>query len=543
MTDAHTTRPASRTRRRGGRRGSVASTATAALGAALVVPAVFVTGPVAAAAPPAAACAEALPYGASASADLLRLGALDLRPLGLALGPVADVRIASTSAGMAANADAGANDDTGTGTGPAAAAAARDVAADLLGLDVGLARSSGAGDAAGLLPAAGLGHTTYQQAPPSNPEPDRHPGHTVDLGLLRATLGGSSAHATWQEPMRCGAETGPAGVADAVGLAAAVLPAPGGRALVALPDNLSSHAETELVGQAGGVAARATASASLIDLRLFAGSDSEVAVKVISEPELEVTATGQADSSSVRYQAPLLEISGPGIGTERLDTPGAHLDLALPGSAGVPELGGLPVLGGGDDPVADLLAELTDLSGLRSGPAPTERPLELAGLPGLPGVTSTGRLPILGEVLSDASTPAGVGELSVLRLSIGQLDQRIADESVSASAASLRLQLLAWRGDRLTERASASAVLDLGIGLLEAAATAPAPAAEPPVAGEPGEGGGGCGDCPGGRLPVTGPAAVWLLAGAGVLLAVMGRLLMLATRGGRRQRIRRSLLG
>jgi hypothetical protein len=540
MTDPHTTLPAATRRRH--RRTAVIAAATLATAMAPLP----LAGPATAA--PAETCEEALPYAASASADLLRLGALDLAPLGLPIGPVADVRIASTGSGMAADAD------------PATAAAAQDIAAELLGLDV-----------AGLLPAAELGETVYQEAPPANPGPDAQPGSTVDLGILRAELGESSAHARWREPMRCGAETGVAGVADAALVDAAVLPA-GRQALVALPGNLSSHAETGLVELAGGTAARATASASLADLRLFAGSSWETAVRVISEPALEATATGVADSSSVRYHAPLLEISGPGIGTHRLDTAGTHLDLALPGPGGAPEAGGLPTLGGdGGDPVEELLTGLTGLEGVRSGPAPTERPLELAGLPGL---ASTGQLPVLGDVLSGASTLAGLGELTVLRLSIGELHQEIGDTSVRASAASLRLQLLAWEGGRLTEQTSASAVLDLGIGLLEAAATAPAPLteAQPPAPsqaggpggpgdpsdpggpggpggfgdpsgpGDPGDGCGGWG-CAGERLPATGPGVAWILAGAGVLLAATGRLLMLAGRNRRNLRIGRRLLG
>ena len=533
MTDPHTTLPAAARRRH---RRPIAMAATALATALAPLP---LAGPASAA--PAAACEEALPYAASASADLLRLGALDLQPLGLQIGPVADVRIASTGSGMAADAD------------PATAAAAQDIAANVLGLDV-----------PGLLPAAELGETVYQEAPPTHPGPAAQPGSTVDLGILRAELGETSAHAHWEEPMRCGAETGVAGVADAALVDAAVLPA-GGQALVALPGNLSSHTETGLVEEGGGTAARATAAASVADLRLFAGSGRETAVRVISEPTLQATATGVAESSSVRYQAPLLEISGPGIGTHRLDTPGSHLDLALPGPAGTPELGGLPVLGGGGDPVGELLTGLTGLEGVRSGAAPVERPLELAGLPGLAG---TGQLPVLGDLLSGVSTLAGLGELTVLRLSIGELHQDIRDESVRASAASLRLQLLTWEGGQLTEQTSASGVLDLGIGLLEAAATAPAPLAEaqPPAPtqaggpggpgdpggsggpggpGGPGDPGDGCGGCGGAgeRLPATGPGIAWILAGAGVLLAATGRLLMLAGRNRRHLRIGRRLLG
>jgi hypothetical protein len=448
----------------------------AALGAALLAPTPATAAP---------ACAAAQPYGAAASADLLRLGMLDLRPLGLSLGPVADVRIASTGAGMATDAEV------------AAAAAARDAAADLLGS----ARAS-------------LGQTVRQQAPPTEGAPATGTGAQLDLGVLRARIGEVSARATWDERMRCGMATGPAGKATASLLSASVLEAADGRALVALPGNLASGARTALVEVDGVPASRATATASLTDLRLFAGSRSETTVKVLSEPTLAVTATGQAASSSVRYDAPVLEVSGPGIGTHRLDSAGTYLDLALPAAGpGV----GLPVIGGGD-PLGDLPRAIGGLAGTSSGPERTGRPLELAGLLGLPG---TGRLPVLGDVLHDVS--AAAGGLRILRLSLGHLEQRVDRASVSATAASLRLQLLAWDGERLTEQSGAAAVLDLGIGLLEAAATAPANPAEPPAPG------GGCGDCGagggGGGLPVTG-SAMALLAGAGALLTAAGGLLL-----------------
>ena len=453
--------------------------AAAVLGAAVLAPTTAAAAP---------ACPAALPYGAAASADLLRLGALDLRPVGLPVGPVADVQLATTGAGLVADGQ------------PAAAAAARDVAANLLGV---------------ALPAGiGLGQTVRQTAPPTNPAPTVATGPTLDLGVLRGQLGTASAHASWDEAMRCGATTGPAGTATASAADLAVLPAPGGRALAALPGNLASSSRTELVEQAGMTAARATATASLADLRLFAGSGSELSVKVVSEPVLTATASGQPDGTGVRYQAPVLEISGPGIGSHRLDAPGASLDLALPpGSAAT----GLPALGG--DPLAALPAAARELAGLRSGPGPADRPLELAGLPELP---ATGELPVLGELVGDLT--AVTGDLTVLRLSIGELEQRVDGGSVSASAASLRVQLLAWDGDRLTEQRPATAVLDLAIGLLSATATAPAqPAAEPPPAG-------GCGGCgAGGGLPVTG-SPVQLLAGAGAVLIVAGGLLWLAGR-------------
>src|SRR5690554_4651383 len=80
------------------RRRATATAAAAAIAGAMIAPA-LATSP--AAADP--ICEEALPFGASASADLLRLSALDLRPLDLPIGPVLDISVATTGSGMAAD--------------------------------------------------------------------------------------------------------------------------------------------------------------------------------------------------------------------------------------------------------------------------------------------------------------------------------------------------------------------------------------------------------------------------------------------------------
>jgi hypothetical protein len=496
-------------RRRSSRR-TAASLAVAALVGAVLAP-----GLAADPATAAPACATSLAYGASASADLLRLHALDLRPLGIGVGPIAALRVASTGAGLAADAEV------------AAAAAARDVTAHLRGLAA--------------VGAAELGRTAHQQAPPTSADPVTHAGRRLDLGVLSADLGTISARATWDEPMRCDTETGTSSRAAASLVDAAALPGRGGQALVALPDQLSSAAETGLVRHEGKAAAQARASASLTDLRLFAGSGTEVRVRVMSEPVLEVIATGRPDSSSVRYHAPVLEISGPGLRTQRLDSPGAHLDVALPASGtDLTALAGrLPALAG--DPLGGLLTGLDPaLDEISSQPATDDPPLELSGLPGLLDPP----LPLLGEVLAEGDSLTG-RTFSVLRLSVGALHQETAGVRVSASASSLRLQVLAWQGTGYSPPSTldrAVAAVDLGIGLLEAAATAPAPGdgcggcPEPgtPEAGIP-ESGTPESGTPEQGLPVTGEA-VGSIVGAGILLALAGRFLMVVT--GRRDRAR-----
>lgn len=487
----------------GRRRRFAASTAAAAIAGVALAPA-LATAP--AAADP--TCQAVLPYSASASADLLKLSALDLRPLGLGVGPLADVSIATTGSGLATAAEVGS------------AAAARDVAANLLGLD-----------AIGLVPIGELGQTVTQEAPPDNSDPATHTGLSLDLGVATAEVGDISAHATWDQGMRCGAATGTNSQASASLLDASVLPGPGDRALVRLPENLSSRTETGLVADGGRAAARAESAASLLDVRLLAGSPAETSIKVISEPSLEVVSTGAAESSTVSYHAPVLEISGPNVPTERLDAPGSHFDVAIPSGPGpiTGLVGSLPVLG--DLPLDELLGgvDTQGLDALSTGQGPVEPPLELANLPGLDG----GQLPLLGDIAGVGDLLPGLEQLSVLRVSIGDLQQEVTDGLVTASAASLRVQVLSWDGNQLTEQARGEAVIDLGIGLLEAAAAAPAPPEQPGPADpeEPGQGG-GCGDCEeGDTLPVTGSTAGMIL-GTGTLLVVAGGFLLVISRRG-----------
>lgn len=441
----------------------------------------------------AADCADPMPYRAYANTDLLRLSALDLP--GLNLGPAVDVRLSSTGASMNAETEV------------AAAAAARDVAANLLGLDL-----------IGLLPIDGVGHTVYQQAPPTNEGPATATGPRLDLGVARVEISQSSAHARWHESMRCAQSIGTAGVAGTSLANAAILPGLGKRSLIWLPGNLSSQSEAGLTEQDGRVAAYATSAISLAEVRLFAGTRSEITVKVISQPSLRVSTTGAPNSHRVQYDTPVLEISGPGIGRERLDAPGTHIDLAL-GPTGLLGRLGLPLISGGapaellDDPAVEGL----DTSGEVTDPA-------LPAPEGLPAPEQLGGLPLLQDVLANVGELLDLSQLSVLRLSIGELRQQVEGDTVSASAASLRLQVLRWGNDDPAEPARAA--LDLGIGLLQAAANAPAVADPPMPSPDPDDDGDG-GD--GGELPITG-TVTGLVATGGVLLTVLGGAIFLLSR-------------
>lgn len=489
MTDPY---PQSPTRRRF-RRGA-AATAAAALAGTVLAPG-LATGP-AAAAPD---CDDALPYRAAATADLLRLSALDLPILGL--GPLVDARVASSGAGMA-----------GDGA-PAAAAAARDLDLNLLGADLVTPLS------------------VQQTAPPANGAGAKDSRAELDLkGLLKLGVGTVDAHATWDDELTCGTPNGAVATGSSSLVDAELLPGLNNRALVALPDNLSSWSETGLVEHDGAAAAQATAAASLADLRVFAGSSREITVKVISEPTLQVTATGAADTSVVSYDSPVLEVDVPGVGSVTVDADQPTVDIALLPSAPPADLLGLRSLVGYTlDDVFDGLDQ-RHLSGLT-----TDGQQTTTALPGLdaPEPSNAGSLPLLADVVPE---PAGLNldKLAVLRLSVGELEAAVSDDEVSAAAASVRLQLLRW-GGKSGPADQADAVLDLGIGLLSANAEAPEPVQDDPDPTPPGEGG-ECEECPDDELPVTG-STIGMIAGAGVLLALAGRLMMLVSRGNRGKRL------
>jgi hypothetical protein len=470
---------------------------------------------------PAAAgvCDRPAGYAARAGADLLKVGVLNLGPLGLKLPAVADLTIASANAGMSASSRV------------TSSAAARYADAKLLGLQ---------------LPTGPLDGRVYQQAPPTNATGVKNRALSVDLGLVKAGTGDLTAHARWAEGMACGKTDGPAGEADAALVDAAVLPGSRG-ALVKATHNASGEARTATVKMdERTIASGAQAEIGLTDLELLGGA---IDVEVLEPPKLTVLATGRAATSVVDYDAPILKVTGPGIGTKTLS--GVHREIAF--AVPAPSAGGL--LGALDLGSVQRrakaeglpLLDANPLGGLLDGLPLGSLTQTLKGLPALPEL---GGLPDLGGLLSGSGgNLAGLCELAVVKISIGELEKRVTDRGATAQAASIRIQVLALS----RPNSKPATVLDLGVGLLNASATAPArtapttgpsarPSASPSTSG-PGNGGGGatpspasgtdddddgCGG-PGCSLPRTG-TSIALIAGTGTLLFVAGRFLLLLTR-------------
>jgi hypothetical protein len=462
---------------------------TAAGIAGLVVAPAIGLAPAAAADP----CEKSLEYGATAAADLVKLGLLDFRPVGLGLGPVADVTLVSTKSGM--NALNPVN----------SAAAARLLDAKLFGVH---------------LPPGPLTQTVSQKAPPSNDSPATASVLAKNLGLLKIGAGDLSAHATWKKGMACGKEQGQNTDASAEIANATVLP--GKDTGLVRTSLLSSATQTGLAKKGDQVFSVARASVGIAEITLFAGSRSAIKIEVIKPPTLAVGTAGTEASATVDYTAPILKITGPGNISQQINSPGDTVELGIPSS--LPLVGkaqelakaeGLPLLG--DTPLDGLLGDLNKPDATAKA---DKGAMSLPGLPALPDVPD---LPPAADIIGGApeSLPVvGSGALSLLRLTIGDVEKEVTDRAVRAEAASLRLEVLAGHESKT------KSVIDVGLGLLSAAAVAPAPEVPvPPVAQPPSGGGGG--------LPVTG-VNVGVIAGVGIVLLAGGGAMLIV---GRRRRI------
>lgn len=262
---------------------------------------------------------------------------------------------------------------------------------------------------------------------------------------------------------------------------------PGGlnTSMFEIPSLLNAKSQTELVKVAGqnGSGLLSTSSVSLAEAVLFKGTAQQLTVKIISRPTLTVMAAGSR-KSTVEYSSPILEIIDASGKSTRLDAPDEVFEAPLAG--------------------AGALGSLT------------------SGLPQLPLNSLLG-----GAALGNA---AGVGSV---KISIGHLDKKITKNSVTARAATFRVEI----GD----------VLHLAVGDLNTVAQVPTggiggESPEPTATddgdggddgddgGDGGDNGNGGGNGDGGGLPVTG-TSLTLILGAGAAMVVLG---MLARRFARR---------
>ena len=209
--------------------------------------------------------------------------------------------------------------------------------------------------------------------------------------------------------------------------------ADGTGSLVSLPNTLSARSVVRLVDIPGSPnkAVQSTSTMQVAALKLLAGTPFEITIRVVSQPTLQVTSTGDEKTSTVTYTAPVLAVEQGGKVIGQLDAANPKFDIpiGLPVGPGAPTL---PIIG-------DLLAngqKLTqalqriDLGVIRLGVAQldkrgtpmtspfkgfqlgaTARMLDVQVLPtqalGLPNLPSALAQVALGEQVARAYAPTG----------------------------------------------------------------------------------------------------------------------------------------
>ena len=333
-----------------------------------------------------------------------------------------------------------------------------------------------------------LNEPLVQQAPPTNPEPARRDTPAVEAGPLVVDAGTLSRHAQWAPGMACGVTHGKVTRAAAK-LDGGRITGAGDDVLVSVPEAVESVSTTALERRADGARTVAAATVGARRIELLNGA---VTVKVLRQPTLE-TRMSMVDGGEVSYVPATLQVSGDGIEAATLDTAGDVVEFTVRESRRPrTEAGRLP-----------------DMAGLGAAP-----PLTLPGVPGLPAV---------GAAEPESAPAAGPG--AHVRISLGDVRQAAFGHAIAARAGAVRIAISegAARG---YDGSGTATLLDLEMGVLEAASVAP----EPRGGGVPGGVSGA-----GGGLPVTGPR-VDLLAVGGAALLVLGAAAMAF--GIRRRRFR-----
>src|SRR5256885_16717825 len=95
-------------------------------------------------------------------------------------------------------------------------------------------------------------------------------------------------------------------------------------------------------------AVQSTSTMQAAAIKLLAGTPFELSVNVVSQPTLQVTSTGDANTSTVSYTAPVLEVVQGGKSLGRLDAADPKLDgpigIPLPGPPAIPGAGKWPLI-------------------------------------------------------------------------------------------------------------------------------------------------------------------------------------------------------
>jgi hypothetical protein len=335
-------------------------------------------------------------------------------------------------------------------------------------------------------------HPLIQQAPPTNATAVRRSTDSGELGAFAFGNGSMASHAQWDPRMACGRAGGEVTRAEVAARAVGI------GELIRVPQELRSRSTTTL---AAGDRTIAAAGIDATRFRLLGGA---VQVKVVRPPALTARMSTK-DGGEVHYVPAAIEVSGNGIRTTRLSTAGAQLTLSL------------------RDQTAKA-AESFTMDDVAGGP-----PLPLPAVRGLP--------PVRGQ--EESARLDGSGTL--LRITLGKVRQATEGHAIAAKTTAIRIAITQARSDDQDTSGRPDAdgyggsandhdriVLDLAVGLLEAAAVSPEPQSSG-VKGAVSGGGVGAG------LPITGSPVMLVAIGGGAL--VIAGVAALAF-GGRRRRFR-----
>jgi hypothetical protein len=335
-------------------------------------------------------------------------------------------------------------------------------------------------------------HPLIQQAPPTNATASRRSTDSGEMGPFAFGNGSMASHAQWDPRMACGRSGGEVTRAEVAARAAGI------GELISVPQEFRSRSTTTLA--AGG----RTIAAAGIDATQFALLDGAVQVRVVRPPALTARMS-ILDGGDVHYVPAVIEVSGNGIRTTRLSTAGAQLTLSLRDQ------------------------------GAKSAESSTME--HIAGGPRLPLPAVRGLPPVRGQ--EESAHLDGSGTL--LRITLGKVRKAAEGHAIAAKTTAIRIAITQARADDQDTSGRADAdgyggsandhdrtVLDLAVGLLEAAAVSPEPQAGG-VKGAVSGGGTGAG------LPITGSPVMLMAIGGGAL--VIAGVAALAF-GGRRRRFR-----
>jgi hypothetical protein len=155
--------------------------------------------------------------------------------------------------------------------------------------------------------------------------------------------------------------------------------ASGTGSLLSLPNTLSSRSVVKLVDIPGSKnkAVESTSTLQTASVEMLKGTPLELTIKVVSQPTLKVTSTGDQKTSKVEYAAPILTVQRQGKVLYTLDAthPAKDIPIGLPLDGLTQQFGqvdSIPVVGGlvstltkGVQQIGDTTGKVLDLGVLR----------------------------------------------------------------------------------------------------------------------------------------------------------------------------------